>query len=105
MESDSAVVTLVGSLFHHWGAESEMSRNFAEQALFALSDGGTSQPADVDEGSVLTDQFLEVDRCSSFDGLEGHHHHLELDAGWKRKPVEVTEEGGHMGEDCKWGAV
>ena len=31
------------------------------------------------------------------DRLEGHHYQLELDAGHNRKPVEVTEEGGHMG--------
>lgn len=41
---------------------------------------------------------MEVDRCSCIDGLEGQHHHLESDAGPNRKPVEVTEEGGHMGQ-------
>ena len=37
-------------------------------------------------------------QCSFADGLEDQHHCLELDAGCDRKPVEVTEEGGHMGE-------
>ena len=36
--------------------------------------------------------------CSSVDGLEGQCHHLESDVGHNRKPVEVMEEGGHMGE-------
>ena len=48
IKSDFAVLTLFGCSFHHWGARTE-SRYFAEQALFALSYGGTSQPADVDE--------------------------------------------------------
>ena len=47
---------------------------------------------------VWSDQCLEVDGCSSVDGLEGQHHHLDLDAGRSRKPVEVMVEGGHMGE-------
>lgn len=47
---------------------------------------------------ALPDQCLEVGGCSSVDGLEGQHHDLELDAGHNRKPVEVSEEGGHMGE-------
>ena len=46
---------------------------------------------------ALPDQCLEVAGCSSLDGLECQHHNLELDAGCNRKPVEVTEEGGHMG--------
>lgn len=36
--SDSAVLTLDGSLFHRQGAKIEKSRDFAEQALFALSE-------------------------------------------------------------------
>ena len=47
---------------------------------------------------VWSDQCLEVDGCSSIDGLEGQHHRLELDAGRNRKPVEVMEEQGHRGE-------
>ena len=49
MVSDSAVLTLVGSSFHHRGATTE-SRNFTEWHLFTLSDGVTSRPADVVEG-------------------------------------------------------
>ena len=49
MVSDSAV--LVGRLFHHWGAKTE-SRDIAEQTLFALSNGGTSWPANVVEQSA-----------------------------------------------------
>ena len=49
MESDSAVLTLVTSSFHHRGAKTEKRHNFA---LFALSDGGTSRPADVAEQSA-----------------------------------------------------
>ena len=52
MVSDSAVMTLVGASFHHWAARTEKSRDFAEQALFALSDGATSRPADVVEWSA-----------------------------------------------------
>ena len=86
MESDSAVLTLVGSSFHHWGNKTEKSCDFAERVLVALSDGGTSQPADVDEQSALTGgvwskQCLEGDECSSIDGLKGQHHCLESDAG------------------------
>ena len=33
MESDSAVLTLVGISFHHWGAKTEKSRDFAEWAF------------------------------------------------------------------------
>ena len=47
---------------------------------------------------MWSDQCLEVDRCGSADGLEGQHHHLEADAGLNRKPMEVTEDGGHVGE-------
>ena len=35
---------------------------------------------------------------SFVDSLEGQHHRLELDPGRNRKPVEVMEEGGHIGE-------
>ena len=49
MASDSAVLTLVGSSFHHEGARTEKSRDFAERPLLALSDGSTSQPTDVEE--------------------------------------------------------
>ena len=41
-------------LVDHWGAKTEKSHNFAERALFALSEGGTSRPADVEEWSALT---------------------------------------------------
>ena len=41
---------------------------------------------------------VEIDRCSSVDGLEGQHHRLESVAGRNRKPAEVTEELGHMEE-------
>ena len=47
---------------------------------------------------MWSDQCLEEDGCSFVDGLEGQHHHLESDAGRNRKPVEVTEEGGHVGQ-------
>ena len=47
---------------------------------------------------MWSDQGLEVDGCSSVDGLEGQHHHAESDAGRNRKPVEIMEEAGHMGE-------
>ena len=47
---------------------------------------------------MCSDQYLEVDGCSSVDDLEDQHHHLESDAGRNRKSVEVTEEAGHMGE-------
>ena len=42
MASESAVLTLFGSSFHHWDARTVKSRNFTEQVLFALSNGGTS---------------------------------------------------------------
>lgn len=35
MESDSAVLTVVGSLFNHSGARTEKSLDFAERAFFA----------------------------------------------------------------------
>ena len=47
MTSDSSVLTLVGTLFHHWGARTEQSCEFTGKALFPLSDSGTSRPADV----------------------------------------------------------
>ena len=43
-------------------------------------------------------QCLEVDGCSSISGFEDQHHHPESDLGRNSKPVEVTEEGCHMGE-------
>ena len=52
MESDPAVLTLVGNSFYLWCARTKKSRDCAEQALFALSDDGTSQPADVVEQSA-----------------------------------------------------
>ena len=48
MESDSTVLTLVGSSFHHLGAKTEKSCNFIEWALFSLGDGGNYRPADVE---------------------------------------------------------
>lgn len=48
--------------------------------------------------AMWSDQCLEVVRRSSVDVLECQHHHLELDAGSNKKPVEVTGEEGHMGE-------
>ena len=81
----------VGSSFHHWGAKTERSCYLTERVLFALSNGGTSRPADVVE------QSAGLNGCSSVDGLDGKHHYLELDAGCNRKPMEVTEEGGHLG--------
>ena len=48
--------------------------------------------------AAWSDQGLEVDGFSSVDGLEVQHHHLESDVGRNRKPVEVMEEAGHMGE-------
>ena len=51
MESDSAVLTLVWSSLCHWGAKTEKSCDLDEQSLFALSNGGTSRPADVVERS------------------------------------------------------
>ena len=36
MASDSAVLTLVGSSFHHWGARTEKSRDIAGRPLFSL---------------------------------------------------------------------
>ena len=37
-------------------------------------------------------------RGSSIGSLVGKHHCLESDASCYREPVEVTEEGGPMGE-------
>lgn len=48
---------------------------------------------------MWSEQCLEVDGCSSVDGLEDQHPHLGSDVGRNRKTVGVTEEGGgHMGE-------
>ena len=44
---DSAVLTSAGSLFHHSGAKTEKSSDFAVRPLLALSDGDTSRPAEV----------------------------------------------------------
>ena len=46
MASDSAVLTLIGSLFHNRGAITEKSHDFAKRPLFALTDGSISWPAD-----------------------------------------------------------
>ena len=54
MEIDSAVLTLVRSLFHHLSPKTEKSFDFAEYALFALCDGGNNRPADVGELSALS---------------------------------------------------
>ena len=78
MASDSAVLTLVGSSFHHWGARTEKSCDFAVQALFALSDVSVSlyQLAPCWSGvkcsglGVWSVQGLEEDARSSLDGLE-----------------------------------
>lgn len=53
MASFSAVLILVGSSFDHWGVNTEKSPDFAQRALFALSDGITSRPADVVEWSDI----------------------------------------------------
>ena len=44
------------------------------------------------------DQRLEVDWGSSIDRLVCQYHHLESDASYYREPMEVSKEGGHMGE-------
>ena len=68
--SDSAVLTLDGSLFHRQGAKIEKSRDFAEQALFALGDGSTSRPADVVERSACEYKVYEyMSVYRSFSGL------------------------------------
>ena len=87
MASDSAVLTVVRGSFHHWCAKTEKSRDFTERALFSLSDGGTSRPADVEERGGLTGacgltSVLEVDGCKV---------PLTLKAS---TIVEVMEEGG-----------
>ena len=45
--SDSVVLTLAGSSFHHCGAKTEKSWAFVVQTLLALNDGGTRHPAEV----------------------------------------------------------
>ena len=47
--SDSAVLRTVGSAFHHWGPKTDKSCDFADRPLLALSDGGSSRPAEVVE--------------------------------------------------------
>ena len=97
MVSDSAVLMLVGSSFHHrLNNREESALRWA--ALFALSDGVTSRPADVGEQSAHAGtcglpvfggrqvQFIDV------------YDRAELDVGCSRKPLEVTEELRHMGE-------
>ena len=44
---------LARSSFYHWGAKTEKSCDFTECALFHFSDGGTSQPSDVEKRSYL----------------------------------------------------
>ena len=53
---------------------------------------------------MWSDQCLEVDGCSSVDGLESQQHRLEPRAGRNRKPVEVMEERiwEHTGEFEYW---
>ena len=51
---------------------------------------------------MLSGQCLEVNRSSSIDALEGQHHRLEYDVGHNRKPVELMEVVGHMGEFGKF---
>ena len=43
-------------------------------------------------------QHLEIGGGSSIDCLVGQFNHLESDMSYYREPVEVPEEGGHMGE-------
>ena len=42
--------------------------------------------------------ILEEDWCSAVDGPEGQHNCHESSAGCNRKPVEVMEDGSHVGE-------
>ena len=49
-------------------------------------------------GCVRFDQSLEVGRGSSIDRLVSQYHRLESVAGYYTEPVEVAEEGSHMGE-------
>ena len=65
-ESDSAVLTLVGSSFHHWGSRTEKSHDFTQWHLFSLSDGSPSWPADVEERSVLTWRPVSSCRLRSY---------------------------------------
>lgn len=48
---------------------------------------------------MWSDRCLEVDWCRSVDGFEGEYHHLESDAGYNRKQVDVTEKGGSHGSN------
>ena len=80
-QSVSAVLTLVVSSFLLWGSRT------GNRGLFALSDGATSRPADVEERSSLSvwsDQGLEVDGAVLITALTSSTRN--------RKPVEVTEE-------------
>ena len=59
------------SSFHHWGAKTEKSRDFAELVLLLSA---MVEPV----GQLMFDQCLEVDRSSSVDGLEGQHHRTDV---------------------------
>ena len=48
--SDSAVLTSAGSSFHHSGAKTENSCDFAVRPLLALSDGGSSRGLELGRG-------------------------------------------------------
>ena len=94
MASDSAVLILVGTSFHHWGTRTGKSHDFAERALFPHSNVGTSRPADIVERSAHAGACDLISVCQQTDPVPLK----ESDAGRNRKPMEVTEQLRHMGE-------
>ena len=90
MASDSAVLTLVGSSFHTWGARTEKSCGFAKQPRFALSDGGTIRPADVVEQSARDGAY----------GLTSVWRPVPL--SWIRCGMQQEASGAHGGRGWHW---
>ena len=97
MASGSAVLTLVGSLFHHWGARTDESLDFAEWPTLVCSQRWWYQPARWCSGAMCScwgkrsDHCLGVDECSCVGGLEGQYHRHATGSQWRSRR-RVTRE-------------
>ena len=102
MGSDSAILTSVGSSFHHCGARTEKSCGPCRSTRRTFERRGNQSP----RGSrpkwsgrgVGLDHSLEVRGSCSIHSPIGKHQGLKLNASRYRKPVERTEKDSCVGE-------
>ena len=100
MGRDSAALASGGSWFHHWGARTAKSLDWAERELPSRIGGRAKRPEVAERRARVRGGGIEhsqkVGRGSSSCCSVGKHHSLVVDASLDWKPVE--EERDNMRE-------